>query len=159
MRRAERVEETEAIAAEVAIRLADAIERGELEGVLIGLSGQLGAGKTAFVRGFVAALDPERARDVSSPTYSVVQSYEGSPPVRHLDLYRLASRADLEAIGWRDLYFAPGLTLVEWIENVPEVIPPEWVEIRLAIGPSGVREIELHAHGARLRSVLRGLDA
>lgn len=122
--------------------------------VLIGLSGDLGAGKTAFVQGFVAALDPDAEIAVTSPTFSIVQIYETDPPVTHMDLYRLGSLEELEAIGYRDLYFAPGVTLVEWCARVPEALPPERIEIGLAVMPSDVREIRLRAYGARLSNLV-----
>lgn len=151
--------ETERFAARLARRLGEAIERGEIERVLIGLSGELGAGKTAFTRAFVRAIDPVRSDRVCSPTYALAQIYEGEPLIRHLDLYRLGSREELEAIGWRDLYFGRGFTLVEWIERVPEVIPRDWLEILLAVGAGGVREIRAVPHGERLGEILAPLGA
>lgn len=121
-----------------------------LESLLIGLEGEIGAGKTAFVQGFVHALSPELDPFVTSPTFSIVQTYETTPPVTHMDLYRLRDLEELEAIGYRDHYFAPGVTLVEWISRAPEAIPDEWIEIHLAVGPSDVREMRVHPHGASL---------
>ncbi|MCC7385983.1 MAG: tRNA (adenosine(37)-N6)-threonylcarbamoyltransferase complex ATPase subunit type 1 TsaE [Deltaproteobacteria bacterium] len=158
-RTARTLAETERFASTLARRLDDAIARGEIEGALIGLSGELGAGKTAFTRAFVRAIDPARSERVCSPTYALVQIYEGEPLIRHLDLYRLGSREELEAIGWRDLYFGRGLTLVEWIERVPEVVPRDWLEILLVVGAGGVREIRAVPHGERLAAILDPLEA
>ena len=138
--------ETKQLAARIAIQLAD-LAAARPEGVLIGLTGDLGAGKTTFVQGFVEALPGGRGLYVTSPTFAIVQQYGTDPPVRHLDLYRISTLEELEAIGYRDLYFGPGFTLVEWIERVPEALPAEWVEIRLAVDPSDVREIAVHTHG------------
>jgi tRNA threonylcarbamoyladenosine biosynthesis protein TsaE len=135
------------------------VAQGAEVNVLVGLDGELGAGKTAFVQGFVAALDPDVEHDVTSPTFAIVQVYETDPPVTHMDLYRLGALEDLEAIGYRDLYFAPGVTLVEWISRVPEAIPVEWIEIRLAVRMSDVREIRVRAHGARLAEIVEKLVA
>ena len=156
--RTRNLEETEVLAARIAERLAVVLGSGELESVLVGLSGQLGAGKTAFARGFMAGLDPERAAAVSSPTYAIVQIYEGEPAVRHMDLYRIGSLRELEAIGGRELYLQPGIALVEWVENVPEALPETWLEIRLAVEPSDVREIAVRPHGERLSRLLRGVE-
>ena len=150
--------ETASFAARLAARIREAIDRSELEWIVIGLSGALGAGKTAFVRGFVSALDPVWGTQVTSPSYAIAQHYATRPPVRHLDLYRLTTLEDLEAIGYRELYFAPGVALVEWIETVAEAIPSEWLEISLAVDPTDVREIRVRPHGARLERIVRGVS-
>lgn len=145
------LEQTESVAGRLA-RAARALLAGPgaPPGLFIGLSGDLGAGKTAFVQGFVAALDPETDHGVTSPTFAIVQTYETSPPVTHMDLYRLSTLDDLEAIGYRDHYFGSGVTLVEWVARVPEAIPEEWIEIHLAVKPSDVREMRVRSHGERL---------
>ena len=83
------VAQTHAFAAKLAQGLAEAVAAGNPESVLVALNGPLGAGKTELVRGFMAGLDPARQQDVSSPTYAIVNIYEGTPVVRHMDLYRL----------------------------------------------------------------------
>lgn len=162
---------TRAIAGHLARALAAALARGALHTVVLGLHGELGAGKTAFTRGFMAGLDPAREDDVASPTYAIVQLYAGDPPVRHLDLYRLGSEADLEAIGWRDLYFSPGITVVEWIDRVPSAIPPNALHVHLEPLPSASvglavlevldepRRVSLHTADASLGALLDGLSA
>jgi tRNA threonylcarbamoyladenosine biosynthesis protein TsaE len=160
---------TRAIAGHLARALAAAVARGAPPTVVLGLHGELGAGKTAFTRGFMAGLDPAREDDVASPTYAIVQLYAGDPPVRHLDLYRLASEADLEAIGWRDLYFSPGITVVEWIDRVPAAIPPDTLHVHLeplprpGAAPADVldepRRVSLRTDDASLGAILDGLSA
>jgi tRNA threonylcarbamoyladenosine biosynthesis protein TsaE len=130
-------------------RLARASKAGP-PSILVGLIGELGAGKTAFVQAFVGALAPGEEHFVTSPTFAIVQEYRTLPPVTHMDLYRLSSLDELEAIGYRDLYFAPGVTLVEWIDRIPGAIPQDWLEIRLAVLPSDMREIRVVAHGLEL---------
>lgn len=149
---------THELAGRIALRVKAELQRpGGLRSILIGLSGDLGAGKTAFVQGFVRALAPGTEHWVTSPTFAVVQTYETEPPATHIDLYRLGALEDLEAIGYRDHYFAPGVTLVEWITRVPEALPLEWLEIRLAVLPSDVRDIRIRTHGERLQPLIDGL--
>ena len=150
------VEATEAFAGRLARRAAALIASGE-PSFFIGLVGALGAGKTAFVRGFVHALDPKAAGEVSSPTYAIVQPYPCTPPVVHADLYRLASVQDLEGIGARELLHGPGLTLVEWIDRLPEAAPSDWLEIRLAVSGEDVRSMSARAHGPRASELLASL--
>jgi len=143
----------------IAAALARALAASGIPTVVIGLSGDLGAGKTAFVRGFVAGLDPARERDVTSPTYAIAHLYPGAPPVRHLDLYRLSTAADLEAIGGRDLYADPGLVLVEWIDRVPEALPAVRIDVTLESSSETARTLRIEAHGAELAAVLDALSA
>lgn len=150
------VAETHALAEALARRVCAEIEAGALEWVVIGLTGELGAGKTEFVRGFMAELGA--AEQVRSPTYAIMHLYDVEPPVRHLDLYRLHSLEDLEAIGYRDYYFARGVTLVEWPETIADAIPETWLEIELAVGPTDVREIRILPHGDQLARLLRDLS-
>nr|XP_061807094.1 tRNA threonylcarbamoyladenosine biosynthesis protein TsaE-like [Nerophis lumbriciformis] len=142
-------ESTQAFAAKLAVHLRDYGPPS----LVIGLGGDLGAGKTTFTQGFVAGLAPDDDIYVTSPTFAIAQIYETIPPVRHLDLYRLADLDELEAIGYRDLYFAPGFALVEWFDRVTEALPRDWMEIDLAVGPSDVREIALRAHGEAQRAL------
>lgn len=130
----------------------------ETPSFFIGLVGELGAGKTAFVRGFVAGLDAQIAEEVSSPTYAIVQPYPSQPPVTHVDLYRLHGPEDLEGIGAHELLHGPGITLVEWIDAIPEVAPADWLEIRLAPTGPDVRSMSVRAHGPRALRVLEGLS-
>lgn len=145
---------TRAAAAELAERLADGLARGVVSSVFVALDGALGAGKTAFVRGFVAGLGAERERLVSSPTYAIVHVYPGDPEVRHVDLYRVETAADLDAIGWRDVSTDPGVALVEWSSRATGVLPSARIEIRLAAPAEGVREMHALVTDPALEALL-----
>ncbi|PIE20223.1 MAG: tRNA (adenosine(37)-N6)-threonylcarbamoyltransferase complex ATPase subunit type 1 TsaE [Proteobacteria bacterium] len=102
----------------VAAALAQALQPGDL----VALQGPLGAGKTVFVRGLAEALEIPREAGVSSPSYALVNLYEGGRhPVAHLDLYRLGDEDELEALGFRDLLDDARVVLVEWPEHAPVV--------------------------------------
>lgn len=102
-------QETEAIGAELAQRL--------VPGTVVAFTGDLGAGKTAFVRGMARGLGvPAR---VTSPTFTIVNEYEGGRlPLFHFDLYRIGSEDELFDIGWEDFLRRGGICAVEWSENV-----------------------------------------
>jgi len=105
--RSESESETRAIAQ----RLAGLLEPGDL----VIFDGTLGAGKTFFIRALCEALSVPREAGVSSPSYSLVNLYEGGRiPIAHLDLYRLGHEEELEALGFRDLLDGERLVLVEW---------------------------------------------
>src|SRR3954467_7560149 len=106
------VAETEAVAAE----LSSAFRGGEV----VALHGELGAGKTQFVRGLVRGLGGE-ARSVSSPTYVLLNVYDsGRLKVFHLDAYRIGGAQDLEAIGFLELLDQKGLVVIEWASRVEQ---------------------------------------
>lgn len=95
-----------------------AFAAGLVPGTVIALYGDLGAGKTAFVRGMARGLGIE-AR-VQSPTFTIVNEYEGKIPLFHFDMYRLGSADELFDIGWEDYLARGGICAVEWSENVCE---------------------------------------
>lgn len=115
------VEETERVGAHLA---------GELnknEASFIAMYGDLGVGKTAFVRGVASVLAPN-AR-VKSPTYTVVNKYEGEGlPLYHLDVYRISDEDELYSIGFDD-YVNSGICIVEWSENIPDSIPKDAISV------------------------------
>ncbi|MCH5183733.1 MAG: tRNA (adenosine(37)-N6)-threonylcarbamoyltransferase complex ATPase subunit type 1 TsaE [Oscillospiraceae bacterium] len=130
------VEETEAIAGEVATRLQ--------AGSVLALYGDLGAGKTAFVRGLVKALCPECLPLVHSPTFAIVNEYRGEQvTVYHFDLYRLKDEDDLYSTGFFECLTGEGIVVTEWSENFPEVFPEGTLRLKLEALPNGERRLTL----------------
>ena len=98
-------------------------------GDVVALYGDLGAGKTAFVRGMARGLkSPNR---VTSPTFTIVNEYEGEIPLFHFDMYRLGGADELFGIGWDDYLARGGICVVEWSENVSDAF--DGTEIRVAL--------------------------
>ena len=96
-------------------------------------TGDLGAGKTAFVSGMAKALGV--GERVTSPTFTIVNEYEGGRlPLFHFDMYRLGSADELFHIGWEDYLARGGVCAVEWSENVAEAIEPDAVRVFIARG-------------------------
>lgn len=116
--------QTEAIAAE----LARTLQREGKTDAFLALYGDLGAGKTAFVRGLASVLTPSAA--VSSPTYTIVNEYrEGEVTLCHFDMYRITSEEDLYSIGFYD--YENCFIAVEWSENIPFALPPRYYRITI----------------------------
>lgn len=111
---------------ELGRRLAAVLRSGDV----VAYRGGLGAGKTAFTRGLAAGLGCT-AR-VSSPTFTVVNEYDGPLPLFHFDMYRLSGAEELFDIGWEDYLSRPGVCAVEWSERAEAALPREtvWVSIR-----------------------------
>lgn len=118
-------EETEALGG----RLAGALTGGRV----VAFTGDLGAGKTAFVAGMAKALGVEER--VTSPTFTIVNEYEGGRlPLFHFDMYRLGSADELFHIGWEDYLARGGVCAVEWSENVAEAIEDDAVRVSIVRG-------------------------
>ncbi|GAB4194409.1 MAG: tRNA (adenosine(37)-N6)-threonylcarbamoyltransferase complex ATPase subunit type 1 TsaE [Thalassobaculales bacterium] len=116
-------------------RLAALIARQARPGDVIALEGPLGAGKTAFARGFIQALPGGEGEEVPSPTFTLAQSYDlPGGPVWHFDLYRLARPEDALELGIEDA-FAEAVTLIEWPERLGPLLPAR--RLRVVLAPSG----------------------
>ena len=98
-------------------------------GAVVALFGDLGAGKTAFVRGMAGALGAEER--VTSPTFTIVNEYPGRLRLYHFDMYRLSGPEELYDIGWEEYLDAGGVCAVEWSENVEEALPVEAVRVTI----------------------------
>jgi tRNA threonylcarbamoyl adenosine modification protein YjeE len=122
-----------------------ALHHGETR--VLGLVGDLGAGKTTFIRAFVRALTGGADQEVTSPTYALVHVYETRPPVRHLDLYRVGGLEELEDLGFEELIAAPGLILIEWFERCKDAAPADRVELKLDIEDADRRRLTAIGHG------------
>ncbi len=102
-------------------------------GAVVAFTGDLGAGKTAFVRGMARGLGITQR--VTSPTFTIVNEYEGGRlPLFHFDLYRLGSSEELFDIGWEDFLRRGGICAVEWSENVADALEPDTVFIDIRRG-------------------------
>ena len=114
-------EQTEDIATE----LASSLKKGDV----VAMYGDLGVGKTAFVRGLAKVLAPTAS--VKSPTYTVVNEYKGdSCKLFHFDVYRIADDDDLYSIGFYD-YIKRGISVCEWSENIPWAIPDNAIKVTI----------------------------
>ncbi len=99
------------------------------KGDIICLDGELGAGKTAFTKGFAKALMIDE--HITSPTFNIVNTYKGLKKMFHFDVYRIKYEDELDDIGFDDYIFGDGVSLIEWAKNIKNLIPDNaiWVEI------------------------------
>ena len=119
-------EETEAIGRELADKILSSSESPRF----IALEGDIGVGKTVFVRGFVSVLVPGAA--VRSPTFALVNEYRAKPrSLFHFDMYRIEDEDDLYSIGFYDYLDRKGICLVEWSEKIPFALPEELIRVSI----------------------------
>lgn len=115
-------------------------------GAVVGLSGPLGAGKTTFVQAVVRArtgADPS-----SSPTFTFWHRYGGTPPIDHLDLYRIDDPAELTELGLEEAFDGTSIVLVEWWRNAPSLLPPVHYEVEIQGKGDGPRTVSVRSQGA-----------
>lgn len=99
-------------------------------GDVVCLKGDLGAGKTHFVKGMAGAFGIDES-EVQSPTFTLINEYEGSVPLYHFDCYRMESVREALEIGAEEYFYGEGVSVIEWPDQIEEIIPPEaiWITI------------------------------
>lgn len=123
----------------------------------LALRGDLGAGKTTFVKAVAAAVGLDPAA-VVSPTFGLVHVHHG-PGRRlvHADMYRLAGVADLHEIGWEDAVAGPGWTFVEWPERIASALPADRIDVEIRIDSPTARTFTFRGHGPAHAAAVRAL--
>ena len=122
--------------------LAKKIDTAGISRAFIALRGEMGVGKTAFVRGFASQF---QISNVKSPTYTIVNEYRGRRNIYHFDMYRIESEDDLYSMGFDEYVDKDGICISEWSENVEDFIPKDaiYVSMKRASENAEKREIEI----------------
>jgi len=139
---AESVEETKLIGE----KLGALVNSGDI----ICLTGDLGTGKTHFVKGFAKGLKIEDS--ITSPTFTIVNEYQGRLKLNHFDVYRVSDPDEIEAIGFDEYIFSSAVSIIEWSNYIEELIPEESLRINIVKVPEkgdNYREIEISYTGER----------
>ena len=127
------------------------------EGDFVALTGELGAGKTLFVRGVAEGAGAEPA---TSPSFALANVYRGgSITLQHLDLYRLSGPAELFALGFEDIVAEPAATLCEWADRASSALPADRLEISFAVTDTEERSASALARGPRSTELLAAIAA
>jgi tRNA threonylcarbamoyladenosine biosynthesis protein TsaE len=124
--------------------------------MVVVLTGELGAGKTAFARGVARGLG---VRDpVTSPTFTLIQEYTGRLPLYHFDVYRLQEPGELADLGYDEYLEGDGVCLIEWGDLVRELLPPTYLEVHLS-GRDTTRFLTFIPRGGRYEKLVEELKA
>ncbi|HKL59096.1 MAG TPA: tRNA (adenosine(37)-N6)-threonylcarbamoyltransferase complex ATPase subunit type 1 TsaE [Sphaerochaeta sp.] len=110
-------------------------------GSIVSLRGSLGAGKTVLAKGIAKALGITEA--IVSPTFTLMQEYEGTLPLYHMDLYRISGTDEFEMIGGEEMLYGNGVTLIEWSEKIQEMLPDGTIFVDISIMSDNSREITI----------------
>lgn len=133
--------------AEETERFGEALAQELRAGDVLAFTGSLGMGKTAFTRGLARGLGC-RGR-VTSPTFTIVNEYDGKTPLFHFDMYRLGSSDELFDIGWDDYLARGGVCAVEWSERVSDALPGDTIFVDIARGEEGENTRVITVTGGR----------
>ena len=133
------------------MELAENIESEKFPGMIICLDGELGSGKTVFVKGFAKSLGLEE--NITSPTFNIVKEYQsGEMPLYHMDVYRLENGDD--SIGFNDYFNSNGVTIIEWSELIEDILPEERLDITFKVLDENTRIIKLTPHGSKYEDII-----
>ncbi|MBI2360923.1 MAG: tRNA (adenosine(37)-N6)-threonylcarbamoyltransferase complex ATPase subunit type 1 TsaE [Deltaproteobacteria bacterium] len=126
-------------------------------GEVIGLVGELGSGKTTFVRGLAEGLEVSTQAWIRSPSFTLINEYEGRLPVYHIDLYRIGSAADLAELSLREYLFSDGVSAIEWFERLPPGEVEAFLLVELAHVARQQRRLTFAAQGALYEEIITAL--
>lgn len=123
-------------------------------GTFVALHGELGSGKTCFTRGIVAAAAPASAHLVASPTFAIMNEYQGATPLYHFDFYRLAGAGEIAELGFEEYFLGDGICVVEWSERLDDLLPGEHLGVTLEHAGDDRRRISFEAAGPGAETLL-----
>jgi tRNA threonylcarbamoyladenosine biosynthesis protein TsaE len=137
-------------------RFGAALAKALSAGTVVCLLGTLGAGKTRLVQAIAAACGIPR-EDVVSPTFVLLQQYEGETLINHLDAYRVRDDDEFRAIGIEELFASDAITIIEWADRVAATLPNDRLQIEIEVTGPTSRRFVVTAIGDRYWSVIEGL--
>ena len=132
-------------------RLGSLLERGDM----VCMSGDLGAGKTFFTKAMAVGMGIEE--DVTSPTYTIINEYDGMVKLYHLDVYRIMEIEEMYDIGYEEYFFGDGVCIVEWADMVRELLPDDYLWIEIERTGEKTRRFTFSASGNRYEKLLKEL--
>ncbi len=128
------------------LEIAQNIESEKFPNMVICLNGELGSGKTLFVKGFAQALGIED--NITSPTFNIVKEYlNGEMPLYHMDVYRIEDAAS--GIGLDEYFEKSGVTIIEWADMIPDMLPSERLDMEFRVIDENSRVLYFKPYGKR----------
>jgi tRNA threonylcarbamoyladenosine biosynthesis protein TsaE len=140
------------------IRIGKSIGSRLLPGDVVALVGELGAGKTQFIKGLAAGVGVRNPTYISSPSFKLINEYPGKIAFYHIDLFRLEGEKEAEELGLDDYFQGRGITAIEWADKIPSLLPEEilWIEIHYT--GENTRSLEISGKGKRFEDLVRELS-
>jgi tRNA threonylcarbamoyladenosine biosynthesis protein TsaE len=141
------------------LELGQRLGRSLSGGLVIALVGDLGAGKTQFVKGVASGNGATDPKQVTSPTFTLINEYEGQRTLIHIDTYRLKGSAELVALGFDEFIAEDAVVAVEWADRVCEAIPEDHLRIEVESIDENTRRLSFSAMGASAVACLESFNA
>jgi tRNA threonylcarbamoyladenosine biosynthesis protein TsaE len=140
------------------VRIGKSIGSHLLAGDVVALVGELGAGKTQFIKGLAAGVGIGNPTYVSSPSFKLINEYPGEITFYHIDLFRLSGEKEAEELGLDDYFQGRGITAIEWADKILSLLPEEilWIEIYYIGGKT--RSLEISGKGDRYHRLVEELS-
>jgi tRNA threonylcarbamoyladenosine biosynthesis protein TsaE len=139
------------------IRIGRCIGSRLLPGDVVALVGELGAGKTQFIKGLAAGAGIRNSTYISSPSFTLIHEYPGKMIFYHIDLFRLGKEKEAEELGLEDYFRGQGITAIEWADKVPSLLPKEFLFVRIAYTGRNARSLEIIGKGKRYEELVNEL--
>lgn len=130
---------------EETIELAENIESEKFPNMVICLEGDLGSGKTLFTKGFASSMGIKD--NITSPTFTIVKEYQGELKLFHMDVYRLSDSK--ENLGLEEYFKKRGVTIIEWSDLIPELLPKNRLEIKIKVVGENTRVFFIEPYGEK----------
>ena len=127
-------------------------------GDMVVLVGELGTGKTQFIKGLAAGVGVGNPTYVSSPSFTLINEYTGRIPFYHIDLFRLKTEKEAEELGLEEYWGGEGITAIEWADKIPSLLPKELLWIQICYTGKQTRSIEIISKGKRYEELLKSCE-
>ena len=129
-----------------------------LPGDVVALVGELGAGKTQFIKGLAAGVGIGNPTYISSPSFTLINEYPGRVPFYHIDLFRLEREKEAQELGLEDYFQGEGIAAIEWADKIPSLLPKEMLLIHIAYTGKNTRSLEIIGKGNRFLKIVGELE-
>jgi tRNA threonylcarbamoyladenosine biosynthesis protein TsaE len=136
------------------IRIGKSIGSLLMPGDVVALVGELGTGKTQFIKGLATGVGVGKPTYISSPSFTLINEYAGKVPFYHIDLFRLKSEKEAEELGLEEYFQGGGITAIEWADKIPSFLPQEMLSIHIRYTGKHTRSIEMVGKGKRYEQLI-----
>ena len=136
------------------IRIGKSIGSLLMSGDVVALVGELGTGKTQFIKGLATGVGVGKPTYISSPSFTLINEYAGKVPFYHIDLFRLKSEREAEELGLEEYFKGGGITAIEWADKMPSFLPQEMLWIHMRYTGKQTRSIEMVGKGKRYEQLI-----